>query len=687
VSAAPIVDHIVADGRITSTAGLALEMTHDQLALKYRPDLDGLRALAVLPVCFFHAGLPVFSGGFVGVSVFFVISGYLMASTIGQHLSRGDFAVADFYERRVRRIFPALFLVLFCCCAVAVATVPPKLFRDFGLTLVATVFFASNLLFWWKTDNYFDATTEWNPLLHTWSLAVEEQFYILFPLFLVLIWRFGRSWRLGLTAFIAVISLALSVWGTANAPTASFYMLPTRAWELLLGALVALWTPAESRQPAAGTHSRLASSAGGLLGLALVLGSSLWFDKEMAFPGASALVPTVGAALLIHSGQNGLNPVARLLSLAPFTQIGKISYSLYLWHWPLLVFTDKYKPFGTLGALHKAAVIGVSCLLAYASWRWVEQPFRGRQSFIDRPRLFRAAAACMGLTGIAGALAQINSGWTARFPGLASVSFTPQDTAERRDEYSRAFATRRCFTMASTWAGERCYLSRHATSNALLWGDSFAASYAAGFFRNERFKFNVLQYTAPSCPPIVGYDAASTPYCAPFNSRVAAIIKEYDISTVIMAADWSAYYKRRKLRDSDIESSVRALRSLGIRTVVIGQSPVFPFVYPDEYFFKVFGSQLNEREYRAPVDFDPGINRQMAKIASIDNFFDPLAVLCNSERSECTFKQGTSYVFRDYGHYTHYGSKKVVGALLDAMNGVQIGSAPGAPAGDGELAR
>ena len=642
-------------------------------ALKYRPDIDGLRALAVVPVVFFHAGLPVFSGGFVGVSVFFVISGYLMALMIGQGLSRGDFSLAGFYERRVRRIFPALFLILFVCAVVAAFLVPPRLFRDFGVTLVATVFFASNLLFWWKTANYFDAPTEWNSLVHTWSLAVEEQFYILFPLFLALVWRFGRQARFGLTALAAVVSLLLSIWGTANAPTATFYLLPMRAWEFLLGALVALWTiRAEPAEPVP-AMSPWISSAGSLLGLALVLGSLLWFDREMAFPGASALVPTVGAALLIHFGRDSHNPVARILGLAPVVFIGKISYSLYLWHWPMIVFAEKYNSFGALNFFHKSVIIAASCVAAYLSWRWIEQPFRGRHTVFGRTGLFGAAAACMAVLGLAGVFAQTNNGWPARFAGIASVSDSPQYAAELADQRWQEFRSRGCFVdEASGWSKERCFLSRHARSNALLWGDSFAASYAYGFFQNDRSNFNVLQYTSPSCPPIVGYDAASRPQCGQFNKDVADIIRRYDISTVIMVANWNIYIKRGKLQYEDIQSTEDFLRGLGVRVVLVGQSPLFAFVYPDEYFFKVFGTQQAERAYYAPLYLDPGMNMRMAKIAADNTFFDPLALLCNG--MECVFKQGKLYLFYDYGHYTQYGSRKVVNALLEVTNDMLSGS-------------
>jgi peptidoglycan/LPS O-acetylase OafA/YrhL len=635
-------------------------------ASAYRPDIDGLRALAVVPVIFFHAGLPLFSGGFVGVSVFFVISGYLMASMIGEGLARGDFSFADFYERRARRIFPALFVVLFFCAIVAVAVVPPRLFGDFGVTLVATVLFASNIAFWWKSANYFDTPSEWNPLLHTWSLAVEEQFYILFPLFLVLVWRFGRRARWGLTALAAAVSLLISVWGTVNAPTATFYLLPTRAWELLLGALLALATrPSAGGEPAPEPPPWI-SGTGGLAGLALVLASLLWFDREMAFPGLAALVPTAGAALLIHSGRDCRSPAARLLALAPFTFIGRISYSLYLWHWPFFVFAEKYYLAGPPSVLHKASIIALSGVAAYLSWRWVEQPFRGRRSAIGRTTLVGASAGCMAALGLAGALAHANHGWPARFPGIASVSDGPQYAAEAQDVQWQHYRSGNCFADdVSAWSAERCFLSRHAPENALLWGDSFAASYAYGFFRNERSHLDVLEYTSPSCPPITGYRAASRPQCAPFNDNVAAVIRRYRITTVIMAANWSIYLKRAKMRYGDIERTVAYLRGLGVRVILVGQSPLFPFAYPDEYFFRTFGTQQADRAYYAPLDVAPDTNLRMASIAAQAVFFDPLALLCHG--TECVFRQGRLYLFYDYGHYTHYGSRKVVNALLDAM--------------------
>jgi peptidoglycan/LPS O-acetylase OafA/YrhL len=436
---------------------------------KYRPDIDGLRALAVVPVCFFHAGLPIFPGGFVGVDVFFVISGYLMASMIGQALSNTTFSFIEFYERRIRRIFPALFAVLAFTACVASLLMPPKLFSDFGNTLVASIIFVSNIVFWRKSANYFDATTDLNPLLHIWSLSVEEQFYILFPLFLAAVWYFGRRVTFVLVACAMMASLGLSIWGVANAPTATFYLLPTRAWELLVGALIALWPVGDIADRTTPTLPTWVNSCGGLLGLALVLWAVLFFNAETAFPGAAALVPCLGAALLIHFGRDGNNPAARLLGIAPFTFVGRISYSLYLWHWPLIVFAVKYNLFGRPSFFLRTIIVLISGIAAYASYRWIEQPFRRRNGEVSRIGLYAAAATSMALVGVVGIFAQTSNGWPERFPSFASIAIEPQFKDEQKFDDSKCFVDN-----LPSWGKELCFLSNHSQTKALLWGDSFA---------------------------------------------------------------------------------------------------------------------------------------------------------------------------------------------------------------------
>jgi len=646
-------------------------MTGARPAFRYRPDIDGLRALAVVPVCFFHIGVPVFPGGFVGVDIFFVISGFLMASLIGRELTTGSFVLTQFYERRARRILPALFVMLLFCAVMAVFAVPPKLFRDFGATLTATALFTSNIIFWRKQSNYFDVSSDWSPLLHTWSLGIEEQFYILFPLFLLAISHVRKVFRQYLIGITLLSSFALCVWGTKNAPTATFYLLPTRAWELLIGALVASWPLGPTQKTAGGLDGpQPFMVTAGVLGLLCVFVSLLAFDREMPFPGAAALLPCAGAALLLHSGTDGRGPVVWLLSIPPLRFIGRISYSLYLWHWPLIVFWSRYLVAPEPQWITRLVLIAVAVLFAWMSWRWVEQPFRTKSQIWGQKRIFAVSAMGMLLFGVGGLLVATSSGWPSRFAGIESVSMDQQMHEEGTDLEWTQFNEAGCFIDdVKAWRAEACFLTHAGKENVLLWGDSFAASYAYGFFRTKVKAVNVLEYTSPQCPPLIGYEAASRPQCEKFNEVVGDIVKKHHISTVIMAANWTAYIKRRKLQLSDIEKTIEYLHALSVRVVLVGQSPVFDFAYPDDYFFKVYGTQSKNRIYYAPPDVHATINVDMESATRADAFFDPLAHWCGKEG--CVFRQGSSYLYSDYGHFTHMGSVLAVSALLGTPNLLQ----------------
>lgn len=347
--------------------------------MQYRREIDGLRAVAVIPVILFHAGFTIFSGGYVGVDIFFVISGYLITSIIISELEQGKFSILRFYERRARRILPALFFVMLSCIPFAWMWMLPAQFKDFSQSLVAVTVFASNILFW-RESGYFAAASEEKPLLHTWSLAVEEQYYMLFPIFLILLWRFGRSPVFYSIIVISIISLLLSEWGWRNKPTANFYLAPTRAWELLAGSICAFLQYGKMQK------SNNALSA---FGLALILFAIFVYDKSTPFPSAYALAPVLGTALIIMYGARE-TWVARLLSLKGFVGIGLISYSAYLWHQPLFAFArirSIYMPEQWLMLLLAVA----SLVLAYFSWRYVEQPFRIKGRF-SRTRVFQFSA-------------------------------------------------------------------------------------------------------------------------------------------------------------------------------------------------------------------------------------------------------------------------------------------------------
>jgi peptidoglycan/LPS O-acetylase OafA/YrhL len=387
----------------------------DKLRLHYRPEIDGLRAVAILPVMLFHAGFEWFSGGYVGVDVFFVISGYLITSIILEEISAGRFSVAGFYERRARRILPALFFVLLGTTVAGWIWMVPSAFEEYSRALIAVVLFLSNVYFW-RTEDYFEPTADLNPLLHTWSLAVEEQFYIVFPLFMLIAWRFGSGPTFWALAALSLLSLLLAEWGAHNRPSANFFLLPTRGWELGVGAACAF-----VRRAAPPRANALLSA----LGLALIVLSVLAFDAETPFPSLYATAPVGGAALIILCGGAG-TPVARLLSLRLLVGIGLISYSAYLWHQPLFALararTGAYPPPELMAALALATFP-----LAYLTWRFVEQPFRRRPTPVlaSRGSVFAgsavAAAALLG-TGLHG---QLSDGrlqvWKAANPDRAHV--------------------------------------------------------------------------------------------------------------------------------------------------------------------------------------------------------------------------------------------------------------------------
>lgn len=375
----------------------------------YRREIDGLRAVAVVPVILFHAGLTVFSGGYVGVDVFFVISGYLITSILINELEQGNFSIARFYERRARRILPALFFVMACCIPFAWMWMLPSELKDFSQSLVAVVFFASNILFW-REEGYFAPAAELKPLLHTWSLAVEEQYYLLFPVFLLLAWRFGRNRVFWSICVIAAVSLAASEWGWRNKPSANFYLAPTRAWELLIGSMCAFWLSGREQR----TNDWLS-----LTGLAMIVFAIFYYDDQTPFPSVYALVPVLGTALIIVFGGTG-TWTARLLSTRAFVGIGLISYSAYLWHQPLFAFA-RIRSIFEPSLYVMSGLAALSLVLAYFSWRYVEKPFRnGPASILQTRRAVFATTASIAAMFVAGGLAGDRADWLEQNPAISN---------------------------------------------------------------------------------------------------------------------------------------------------------------------------------------------------------------------------------------------------------------------------
>ncbi len=386
--------------------------------MKYRHEIDGLRAIAVLPVIFFHAGFESFAGGFIGVDVFFVISGYLITNTIVAELANGEFSMLRFYERRARRILPALYLVILICIPIAWLTLPPDSMKNFAQSVAAISLFSSNFLFWIE-QGYFDAASELKPLLHTWSLAVEEQFYLFYPIVLQFLWRRLERKSERVLAVALLLSFAIAQWSIQLSPLAAFYLLPTRAWELLVGALVCIYLLKVKRHQ----FVRVTNEICGSVGLLLILFSIVTYNRETDFPGVFALAPTLGTALLIiFATQQTL--IGRFLSYKPLVGLGLISYSVYLWHQPLFVFARHMsleKPNSSL----MFVLVLLAFLLAYLTWRFVEVPFR-RRDFFEQKLIFRLAlAGCVSFL-LLGAFGHLKDGFPTYEP-LRDSKLTDQD--------------------------------------------------------------------------------------------------------------------------------------------------------------------------------------------------------------------------------------------------------------------
>lgn len=361
----------------------------------YRKEIDGLRALAVLPVIFFHAGFQIFSGGFVGVDVFFVISGYLIMSLILTEKEVGKFTLKSFYERRARRILPALFFVICCCLLVGLFTLTPNQWQSFGKSITAVSIFSSNILFWSETG-YFAPAVELKPLLHTWSLAIEEQFYLIFPATMLILWRLGKPWLIACIIAIIWFSFEASEWGWRNAPISNFYFIKSRVWELLSGVLVAYYL--HKRPDSSLRIAFITNQIASLLGLGLILYSVFSFDKNTPFPSTYTLLPVLGTALIIVCAKKDIF-VTKLLSFKGFVYVGLVSYSAYLWHHPLLVFTRmlSIEPPTELALIFVSAL---SIFCGWLSWRFIEKPFRNRNNFTSKQILVMSVLASLLLISI-----------------------------------------------------------------------------------------------------------------------------------------------------------------------------------------------------------------------------------------------------------------------------------------------
>jgi peptidoglycan/LPS O-acetylase OafA/YrhL len=639
------------------------EIPRLEFPLKYRSDVDGLRALAVLSVVFYHLGLPL-HGGFIGVDIFFTISGFLIGSIILRQTADRIFTFAGFYERRIRRIFPALFVMLLVSFILACKFLLPIELVVFSKSLASASFSVSNIYFWLQSG-YFDAPASETPLLHTWSLAIEEQFYVFLPVLLVALHRFTPR-RINLViGLVATASFLISVYGAYRFPSAAFYLLHTRAWELLLGTALALEGFPTISKP-------VMRHAAGILGLMLIAAALFLYHSWTPFPGLAALPPCLGTALIIAAGESGNNVVGRLLSLKPVVFVGLISYSLYLWHWPLIVF-NKFG-FTVLDGLdhHQSQVLlfALSFILAVLSWRFVEMPIRRGVWRIDRPALFGGAAVATIVILIGSAVLIALQGVPSRFTQQARnvAAYLDRDPLDDRDQYRNGicFITSEAARLRDFPVG-KCLPDVPHEKKLLILGDSHAAAMWWGF--EQSFPgVDVMQATASGCKPVLNQRPRQHVGCTEIiNYVLREYLPSHRVDAVLIEAHWD---------DGDLESigeTIAWLHQIRIPTILIG-----PIVQYDASLPRLLALAISHEDPLLPKrhleKFVEPLDRQMASL-SRDTWHVPYVsmydLFCSNETCTEYANQGVP-LLSDYGHLTKAGSI-LAARRIDALGVLPVG--------------
>ena len=642
--------------------------------MKYRAEIDGLRALAVLPVILFHAGFEWFSGGFVGVDVFFVISGYLITTIIISEMAEGKFSIINFYERRARRILPALFFVMAVCLPFAWLWLIPADLKDFGQSLVAVSTFSSNILFW-QESGYFETAAELKPLLHTWSLAVEEQYYILFPIFLMLTWRLGIKWVFLLLSIVFFISLGVAQWGAYNYPSAAFFLLPTRGWELLVGVFAAFYLKYNTH-----LKSHILNQALSLLGFGMIAYSIIAFDKTTPFPSLYALIPTIGTGLLILCAVPKTY-VHKLLSLKFIVGIGLISYSAYLWHQPLLAFA-RHRSFGEISELILITLCLASLVMAWFSWRFVEAPFRNKAK-INRKEIFIYSIFFMLLFSMIGFISYKKEGIPNRFI-TNSVGIQTVIDQKCHDNTDLKLINNEIF----------CQLGDLSSNvDTFLIGDSHAGSISDQI--GEIYKDNkksLYSFSGGYCTPAEGFslERYGSECVEKMSKIINYIVSNEKITKVIIYAQWSNYTKGFRDKDEpqlaclkgkcakSILENPNIFREAFVKTIsrltksnkeifIIEPSPEFDFrgsdvLYKNQIFPNSFENKISVEGY---LKRNTEILDIFDSIKGLDiNFIDLKNVFCDATNCYILSDSGLPY-FSDTNHVNELGSTLIVDELLE----------------------
>jgi peptidoglycan/LPS O-acetylase OafA/YrhL len=654
--------------------------------VQYRHEIDGLRTVAVVPVILFHAGLTLFSGGYVGVDIFFVISGYLITTIIASEIDQGRFSIVNFYERRIRRILPALFFVILVTLPFAYLWMLPHQLKDFGQSLLAIAFFASNILFWRESD-YFDIASEQKPFLHTWSLAVEEQYYIFFPLVLLALWRYGRNPMLYVIIALSLISLAGTEWLRRIDATANFYLIPTRAWELLAGSICALLLLKTDPKK---------NEVLSLAGLMMILASIFLYDEHTPFPSFYTVLPVLGTALIILYATAG-TLTARLLSGKAMVGLGLISYSTYLWHQPLFAFA-RIRSLEEPGLGLMMGLSVASFVLAFVSWKFIEAPFRNRSQTSRRVIFSFALIGTIALLGL-GAVLHKTNGFATRMAAFSEIY--PLNTY--RQNQCHWINARTPEQIAD---GDICTYGPDAAPDLAIIGDSHAGALFKGFAKQaEADGLSFYAVSGGYCAPLKNRFRLKSivNFCPDLIENAMAKFAELDtLKTVVLVAEWANYTQGFRddgagkipapsvvldataeagspaenpaLFERSLRETIRFLQVRGKRVILVAPTPEFHEVVGDHIQKIALWSGSQETGLRmAPqitraqyVSRTQEVTDIFARLDGVD-VVEVADLFCTDEICSSIDPQSLQILFSDSNHVTLEGAQIIADRLLERI--------------------
>jgi peptidoglycan/LPS O-acetylase OafA/YrhL len=634
--------------------------------MKFRPDIEGLRALAIVPVVVFHAWPAAMPGGFVGVDIFFVISGYLITTLLLQRLAAGRYSIASFYAARIRRIFPALFAMLAIVAPLCWLLLEPQMLREFARLLGATGLFLSNLELY-NTTGYFEGAAELKPLLHTWSLAVEEQYYIVFPLLLALLWRFARR-AIGVVLLaVGLLSLAYCLWLMPHNPELAFYAAPARTFELMIGSGLAWWMGRSDTPP---LRPAWVDALVGWAALAALAASLLLMRADRAFPGPAALWPCLATAALIWVGGARRAGATRWLSVAPLRWIGAQSFSLYLWHWPVLVLM-RHALLEPPTPWQAALGVALSVALAWASLRWVETPVR--QSRVAQPLLLVAGASTI--------LVSLAAAWALTAAADQRAAQPGRDAQLRAGAADISPDRKRCHSSGNRWLGYdgRCLFGPQAAPRTLaVWGDSHGVEIARAL-GDQATDRRVAQLTGSTCPPAVGYVPPGRPRCAGANRELLArLVEDTSVDAVLLTARYEFYLNHADAPAfrAGMAEAVRRLHAAGKQVLLLDPVPTYHYPVPAALALRARRGEPLEAQGQTTAQYEsrqqPALAWVQALAATGQARRVPVGrLLCGQAR--CAVVEADDSLYFDDNHLSMHGAAKLAPEVLRLL---QAGAAP-----------